>query len=82
MPDPQPINHLRETFYTNPKLARQMMTVKQWRETSLATDGRILATGESYELFAVSRGGGMYEVKARLLYWKNGKPGRKKAATR
>jgi len=66
-------NHLSSTFYTTPKLARQMMTIKQWRETSLATNGRIFAVGETWELYAESRGGGMYEVRARLTYWKGGK---------
>ena len=74
MSDIQPHNHLKDQFYITPKLARQMMSGKQWRETALATDGRILATGETYELYAESRGGGMYEIKARLTYWKNGKP--------
>ena len=77
MSDIQPHNHLKDQFYTTPKLARQMMTYKQWRETALATDGRILANGETYELYSESRGGGMYEVKVRLMYWKDGKPTKK-----
>ncbi len=74
MADIQPHNHLKDSFYTTPKFARQMMTLKQWKETCLATDGRILACGETYELHASSRGGGMYEVRARPNYWQNGKP--------
>lgn len=66
MTDVQPVSHLSETFFKNPKLARQMMTFKQWRETALATNGYIIANGETYSLHAKSRGGGMYEVKAEL----------------
>lgn len=74
MADIEPHNHLNNNFYITPKLAHQMMTFKQWRETALATNGHIIASGETYDLHAESRGGGMYEVKAELPYWKHGKP--------
>jgi len=74
MADIQPHNHLKDSFYTTPKFARQMMTLKQWKETCLATDGSIIALGETMNLYATSRGGGMYEVRARPNYWRNGKP--------
>jgi len=78
MADIKPQNHLKDSFYTTPKFARQMMTFKQWRETCLATEGRILASGETWELFAKSRGGGMYEITAKPNYWRNGKPAKAK----
>lgn len=74
MADIQPHNHLKDSFYTTPKFARQMMTLRQWKETCLDTEGIILAQGETYELHATSRGGGMYEVRVRPNYWRNGKP--------
>ncbi len=74
MADIQPINHLKDQFYTTSKTAFQMMTGKEWRETCKATEGVILSCGESLELYAKSRGGGMYEVRARPMYWRNGKP--------
>ena len=74
-----PVNHLSDSYYTTPKLARQVMSYKDWQETATATQGRILACGESYELTAKHMGGGMYEVRASLIYWKNGKPSKAKA---
>ena len=74
MADVQPINHLKDSFYTTSKLAFQMMTFKEWRETCKATEGHIVSMGETLELYATSRGGGMYEVRARQLYWRGGKP--------
>lgn len=78
----QPINHLDNSYFTTPKLARQVMTYKEWQETAKATQCRILACGETYELTARHMGGGMYEVRASLMYWKNGKPNRKRATTK
>lgn len=76
-----PHNHLKDSFYTTPQFARQVMTLKQWRETALATEGRILSCGETWELKWRSLGGGMGEVTVGLTYWKNGKPARKKVRT-
>jgi len=73
-------NHLNDNFYTTPKLARQIMTYKQWQETAAATQCRIIANGETYELTAKHMGGGMYEIKANLTYWKDGKPKKVKEA--
>ncbi len=60
------INHLSDQFYRSPDNARQTMTYKQWQETAVATDSRIIANGRLYELWAKSRGGGVYVVTARL----------------
>ncbi len=75
----EPINHLNESFYTTPKLARQIMNYQDWHETAEVTQCRIIACGETYELTARHMGGGMYEIKAELTYWKKGKPGKGKA---
>ncbi len=74
-----PVNHLNDSFYTTPKLARQIMSYKDWRETAEVTQCRILACGETHELTAKHMGGGMYEVRASLTYWKGGKPSKTKA---
>ncbi len=79
MSEDNPANHLSDNFYTTPQLARQIMTRKEWQETAKATQCRILACGESYELTTRHMGGGMYEVRAGLTYWKNGKPAKAKA---
>lgn len=70
----EPINHLSNNFYTTPKFARQVMSYKHWQETAEVTQCRILSCGETYELTAKHMGGGMYEVRAGLTYWKGGKP--------
>ncbi len=75
MPD-----HLMDSFFSTPKSARQIMTYKQWQETAIATQCRILSCGESYELTARHMGGGMHEVRANQTYWRHGKP--KKASAR
>ncbi len=75
-----PVSHLNDNFFTTPKFARQIMTYKDWQETAAATQCRILSLGETHELTARHMGGGMYEVRANLTYWKNGKP--KKAAAK
>jgi len=74
MADVEPHNHLNNSFYTTPKLARQVMSYKQWQETAKATQCKIIANGETYELKARHMGGGMYEVSADLMYWRHGKP--------
>lgn len=79
MPKDEPTNHLNSSFYTTPKIARQVMSYRHWHETAEVTQCRILACGETYELTARHMGGGMYEVGAGLTYWKDGKP-KKKAA--
>ena len=73
MSENEPISHLKDSFFTTPQLARQIMTYKEWQESAKATQCKILACGETYELYARHMGGGMYEVKARLTYWKDGK---------
>lgn len=80
MPDIKPYNHLKDSFYTTPKFARQIMTLKQWKETLLQTEGRILSIGETWGLKWRSMGGGMGEVTVELTYWKSGKPTTKKKA--
>ncbi len=82
MTDLQPTNHLNNSFYVNAPFVHQMMTSKQWRETALQTNGHIIANGRTYELYSESRGGGMYEIKARLLNWKNDKPVKKEETHR
>lgn len=74
-----PVNHLNESFYITPKIARQIMTFTQWQETALVTQCRILSCGETYELTSKPMGGGMYEIKADHDYWKGGKPQKAKA---
>ena len=73
-----PISHLTNNFYTTTKLARQVMTYREWQETAKATQCRILALGESWELKARHLGGGMYEITAIPSYWQKGKPTRSK----
>lgn len=68
------VNHLKSSFYTTPKLARQIMTFQEWQETAKATECRIIACGETYELKTRNIGGGIYEIRAELPYWKHGKP--------
>ncbi len=80
MADVQSVNHLTDSFYTTPQFARQIMTYKEWQETAKATQCRILACGETYEITVKHKGGGMYEVTAGLTYWKNGKPAKKEVA--
>ena len=77
-----PKNHLKNAFYTTPKLARQMMTTRQYQETSLATEGRILSCGETWILQAEYRGGGMQEVSAEPTYWTDSKPKRAKQSSK
>ena len=70
----KPHNHLKDSFYTVPKLTRQLMTLEQWKETMLFTEGRILSCGETWELCHKYVGGGIHEVTVQLTYWKNGRP--------
>lgn len=58
-----PKNHLIDTFYTSPLLARQVMTTMQVKETMLATDNFITACGRSYSLSVKNIGAGMKEVR-------------------
>lgn len=74
MAERKAVNHLIDSFYTTPKFAVQMMTYTWWQETALATNGSYIAMGETYKLYATSRGGGMYEVRSRPNYWPDGKP--------
>jgi len=78
MSEREAINHLKDSFYTTPKITRQVMTYKDWQETAMATQCRIIALGETWELSAKHLGGGMYEVTASPPYWKDGKPKRAK----
>lgn len=79
MSEKSPISHLGAGFFITPKFARQIMTYKEWQETAAITQCRIVALGETYELTAKHMGGGMYEVRADLTYWKGGKPQKAKA---
>lgn len=67
-------NGLDDSFYRTPKYARQIVTYKQWQKIAAATQCRILSCGESYDLTTKHMGGGMYEIKAKETYWKDGKP--------
>lgn len=78
MADIKPHNHLNQNFYTTPRFAHQIMSLKQWQETLLATDGYILSIGESWKLKQEYLGGGMREVRVEQTYWKNGHPVKKK----
>lgn len=77
----EPRNHLKDAFYTTPKFASQVMTLKQWKETMLHTQGRILACGETWELKQEYLGGSMRRVTVELTYWKGGRPPKKTPAT-
>lgn len=56
------MNHLPNSFYVYPDIARTTMTTKQWQETVKATDGYIIACGHGYDLKSSSMGGGMRKV--------------------
>lgn len=71
-----PHNWLNPSFYTTPKFAHQIMTLRQWKETLLATNGSIISNGETWKLTQEYLGGGMREVRAKLPYWEHGKPRR------
>jgi len=79
VPERKAINHLKDSFYTTPKITRQIMTYTDWQETAMATQCRILALRETWVLKAKSMGGGMYEVTASPSYWPDGKPQRAKS---
>jgi hypothetical protein len=74
MPKPEPKNHLNDNFYTTPKFASQVMTYRQWQETALATQGKIISCGETQILHAKHMGGGMYIITATPNYWTDNKP--------
>ena len=74
-----PVSHLSDSFFITPRYARQIMTHREWQETAKATQCRILAAGETYELTVKHMGGGMYEVRTGMLYWRDGKPKRGEA---
>lgn len=76
MSERKSVNHLNPNFYTTPGTARQVMTFQEWQETAKAIQRKILACGETYELKLKNLGGGMYEIRAELPYWQNGKPQR------
>ncbi len=57
-------NHLSDSFYITPSFARQVMTRRETRETLLATQGRILACGEMWDVMVKHLGAGMYGVTA------------------
>ena len=69
---------LNSSFYNTPQFARQVMSYKNWQKIAKETQCRIISCGETYELSARHLGGGMYEVRANLTYWKGGRPQRAK----
>ncbi len=73
-------NWLKDSFYTTPKFAHQVMSLKQWKETLRATEGNILSCGETWKLKQEYLGGGMRDVTVELKYWKGGKPSKKQVA--
>ncbi len=61
------MNHLSNSFYSLPDLARQTMTRKQVRETLLDTTGKILTCGRLRTLSTKHIGAGIYEVSLKKL---------------
>lgn len=57
-----PQNHLSGNHYTMPADARSSMTSKQLRETLLATDGWVMASGRAWDIKSKSLGAGVYSV--------------------
>ena len=58
-----PFNHLNNNFYTMPKIARQVMTTLQFKETLLQTENFIMSCGHGWKLKSESLGAGMVEVR-------------------
>ena len=58
----QQINHLKNNMYVFPSSAKQIMTLKEVRETLLATDNFIMACGYRWKLKIKNIGAGMKEV--------------------
>jgi len=56
----QPRNHLGDIFYTQPVYA--VATMREYRETLLATDGQIIACGYLWRIRGQSLGAGVYRV--------------------
>jgi len=60
-------NHLPKSFYQAPSAARTTMTLKQWQETALYTEGEILATGHVWKLVGKQLAPGVYLITAKQL---------------
>lgn len=55
-------NHLTQGHYTLPGVFSQTMTLKEWRETALYTEGWITASGSIWDLVATRIAPGVYRV--------------------
>ena len=61
-PEIEAYNHLEDNMYVFPKVAKQVMTDKQVKETLLATNNFITAGGSCWRLNIKNIGAGMKEV--------------------
>lgn len=55
-------NHLKIDFYSMPQSAMTTLTSKELKETLLATDGRIIACGSSWDIISKHLGAGVHRV--------------------
>lgn len=62
------INHLGNVFYCIPDFANQTMTLRQWQETALYTEGWITACGYIYDLVGKRLASGVYRVTTQRRY--------------
>jgi hypothetical protein len=59
------VNHLRDLFYSAPgPEVTQTMSLRQWQETALYTEGWILACGRMFDLKAKRIAPGIYRISA------------------
>jgi hypothetical protein len=56
------INHLEDKMYIKPKTSRQIMSIKETKETLMYTQNEIMACGDLWTL-KVSNIGGMKEIR-------------------
>ena len=60
-------NHLPNSFYQTPQTARTTMTLRQWQETALYTEGEILANGHVWLLVGKQLAPSVYLITAKQL---------------
>lgn len=65
-PGPVSHNHLPDALYRNPAHSTTTMSRRELQETLRATDGKVLAAGQFWEIRSRSLGAGIYEVRLRL----------------
>lgn len=61
-------NHLAHDFYVTPHLSRQTMTLEQFQETMLYTEGEFVAVGHVWDIKAKRLAPKVYLVTAKQRY--------------